>query len=226
MPFLAAPPPIADPVVTDRNRSHWTEEGWLLLLAVARPLRLADALRQRRLTPEQGRRLLMGVVNSVEPTLAAITEALVRGAVRLASWWRSFRDALVPGHFAGAMAVLNDAGEPTPADLQAIADESNRQGAFLWRFRGQIQAAEHVLGPESVNRATLYSHAIWATAQAVQRGGKVRDGYQSEMNHTGIADHCDQCLEQSNLGWVPIGSLIPIGQRTCGPRCKCWITYK
>lgn len=226
MPFLAAPPPLAEPVVTDRNRSHWQEEGWLLLLAVARPLRLADALRQRRLTPEQGRRLLLGVVNSVEPTLAAITEALVRGAVRLASWWRSFRDALVPGHFAGAMAVLNDAGEPTPADLQAIADESNRQGAFLLRFRGQIQTAQHVLGPESVARSALYAHAIWGAAMKVMQMAKIRDGHTMGRSILGISDHCSGCLSEASKGWVRIEDIVPIGERTCMSRCHCYIEYR
>lgn len=226
MPFLAAPPPIAEPVVTEKNRDHWLSEGWFLLLAVARPLRLADALRQRRLTPEQGRRLLMGVVRSVEPTLAAITEALVRGAVRLASWWRSFRDALVPGHFAGAMAVLNDAGEPTPADLQAIADESNRQGAFLARFRGQVQTAQQILDESAVSRSQMYAHAVWAAAMKVRQAAMLRDGHTIGRSVLGVSDHCGGCLSEASKGWTRIENIIPVGERTCLSRCHCYIEYR
>src|SRR4051794_25364928 len=123
MPFAIVIPPPAI-VVTDANQAHWRDEGWALLLALAKPLRLVDALRQKRLTPEQGRRLLMGVVNGVTPTLQAITQSLVAGAMKLGGWWRSMRDALIPAHFAGSIALINDP-TPPPADREIITQQAN-----------------------------------------------------------------------------------------------------
>jgi hypothetical protein len=88
--FLPAPVQAeADPAVTDRNVAHFQDEGRSLLLSVARPLRLADALRQRRLAPEHGRRLLHGVVAAVRPVVLSVTDALIAGSFRLAGWFRS-----------------------------------------------------------------------------------------------------------------------------------------
>jgi hypothetical protein len=94
----------ADPAVTDRNVVHFQDEGRALLLSVARPLRLADALRQRRLAPEQGRRLLHGVVAAVRPVVLSVTDALIAGSLRLAGWFRAMRDGVpraVPGRDRG-----------------------------------------------------------------------------------------------------------------------------
>lgn len=225
--MLLAPPPIdlGPPAVTDRNQGHWLDEGWALLLSVARPLRLADALRQRRLVPEQGRRLLHAVVGRVRPILVTVTEALIAGKVRLDGWWASFRDALIPGHFAGAMALL-DSPEPAPADLQAIRDEANRQAGFLARFREQIRTGRQILDGTARARSDLYGEAVWSVGMNVERGKKIRDQYKFERSHLGVADHCTGCLEETSRGWVQIGSLMPIGQRICGPRCHCFITYK
>lgn len=231
MPFadilaLAPDPRVApDPVVTDRNRDHWSDEGWALLQATARRLGLTDAVKERRLTPEQGRRLLMAIVGTVEPLLVSITESLIAGAIKLWSWWKSFRTALVPGHFAGAMALLN---EPVlaPADLLATEEESNRQAGFLLRWRDQIATGDHILGGASRSRASLYAHAVWSTAVGVFAGKMKREGFGEESNQLGVSDHCLGCLGETSRGWVRVGELVPVGLRQCGPRCHCYIIYR
>jgi hypothetical protein len=215
----------ADPAVTDRNVGHFQDEGWSLLLSVARPLRLADALRQRRLVPEQSRRLLHGVVAAVRPVVLSVTDALIAGSLRLAGWFRSMRDALVPGYFAGALAVLDDP-DPPPADVATIVAEANRQVGYLGRFRGEIATATHLLGQATLARAAMYGDAPWAVAMNVQRAEKMRDGLRSEKNQLGLSDHCPDCIAQTLLKWVPIGTLIEPGSRQCLTRCRCWLEYQ
>jgi hypothetical protein len=233
MPILSPfnfPPPVplqaeADPAVTERNVAHFQDEGRSLLLSVARPLRLADAFRQRRLAPEQGRRLLHGIVAAVRPVVLSVTDALIAGSLRLAGWFRSMRDALVPGYFAGALAVLDDP-DPPPADVAAIVAEANRQVGYLGRFRDEIATAVHILGPGTLARGVMYAEALWSTSLKVQRAEKIRDGLASEMNRLGSADHCPDCIAQTLRKWVPIGTLIEPGSRQCLTRCRCWLEYR
>jgi hypothetical protein len=210
----------ADPAVTDRNVVHFQDEGRALLLSVARPLRLADALRQRRLAPEQGRRLLHGVVAAVRPVVLSVTDALIAGSLRLAGWFRAMRDALVPGYFAGALAVLDDP-DPPPADVAAIVAEANRQVGYLGRFRGEIAAAAHLLGQGTLARADLYASSVWAVGMNVQRAEKTRDGLRQERNILGPSDSCRGCIEETLRGWVNVGELVPVGSRLCLSRCRC-----
>jgi hypothetical protein len=135
------------------------------------------------------------------------------------------RDALVPGYFAGALAVLDDP-DPPPADVAAIVAEANRQVGYLGRFRGEIATAAHLLGPATLARAEMYAGAAWAVGMNVQRAEKTRDGMRFERNILGPSDHCDQCLSQTLARFVPIGSLLAVGERTCLTRCRCWLSYE
>jgi hypothetical protein len=227
-PLFPSPVPLqaeAEPAVTERNRTHFQDEGRALLLSIARPLRLADAFRERRLIPEQSRRLLHGVVAAVRPLVLSVTDALIAGSLRLAGWFRSMRDALVPGYFAGALAVLDDP-DPPPADVAAIVAEANRQVGYLGRFRGEIATAAHLLGQGTLARADMYAGAVWSTSLNVQRAEKVRDGVRFERNILGPADHCYECLSQTRMGLVPIGSLLAVGERICLTNCRCWLSYE
>lgn len=221
MPILLAPEP---PAVNDHSLAHWLSEGKALLLRVAGGMRLRDAFKARRLLDEQARRLLHGVVGAVEPVVVAMTEALEAAKLKLGGWWQAMKAAVIPGHFAVALAVLNDPN-PSPADLAAIAQQANRQVGFLAQFRQQLATGRQLLSGAPA-RSALYAHGIWASAMAVRAVQMMRNGYRFEKNIIGIADHCFQCVDETSRGWVSIGSLIPVGSRTCLARCKCHLIYK
>jgi hypothetical protein len=211
--------------VTDRNLGHWLDEGRSLLRSVARPHRLADATKERRLTPQQSRRLLHAIVAAIRAPVAATTDALIAGALRLAGWFRSLRGLILPGHFAGGMAVLNTP-EPAPADVAAIVTAANRQAAFLARFRDQLRTGQQILDGTARSRAEMYGHAAWSVAQDVLRQRMTRDGFTSERRVLGALDSCSDCLDQATLKWQPIGTLADIGDSVCRTNCKCHFEYR
>lgn len=47
-----------------------------------------------------------------------------------------------------------------------------------------------------------------------------------ERNILGIAEHCASCIRETKRGWVPIGTLIPVGLRDCWFGCKCTVGYR
>jgi hypothetical protein len=194
------------------------------LLDAAGPLRLRDAVRERRLSPEQGRRIVRRLIADAAALVRSATDALVAGVLRLGPWFGAMRDALLPRHFAASFAVLNHP-EPPPADLDAIAAESQRQVGYLERFRGELVTAQQLLSGATA-RATLYAFGLWSVGQAVGRERAGRDGYSEEISILGAADHCDQCIEQSLQLWQPIGSLLLPGHRTCRSRCACWLEWR
>lgn len=217
--MIVTPDLWTQPVLT-----RMAEDGRNVLFEAAKPLRLKDAARERRLEPEQGRRIVRRLIADAGDLVRAATDALVAGSLRLGPWFGSLRDALVPRHFAASFAVLNHP-EPPPADLEAIADESRQQLGYLERFRGQIATAQQLLSGAAA-RASLYAAALWSVAQAVGRSRATRDGYRFERNILGIADSCGDCLGETGQGWVPIGTLIPIGGRLCHVNCKCHLIFK
>jgi hypothetical protein len=191
------------------------------LLDAAGPLRLRDAVKERRLSPEQGRRIVRRLIADAAALVRSATDALVAGVLRLGPWFGAMRDALLPRHFAASFAVLNHP-EPPPADLDAIAAESQRQVGYLERFRGQLATAEQLLSGAAA-RGELYASGLWAVSQKVAGAKAKRDGFQFERNILGPSDHCSGCLAETHRGWAPIGDLVPPGERPCLSRCRCWI---
>jgi hypothetical protein len=200
------------------------DDGRGALLDAAGPLRLRDAVKERRLSPEQGRRIVRRLIGDAGALVRSATDALVAGVLRLGPWFGAMRDALLPRHFAASFAVLNHP-EPPPADLDAIAAESRRQVGFLERFRGQLATAQQLLSGAAA-RSELYAAGIWAVSQAVGREKATRDGYQQEISRLGVSDHCSGCLHEAGLGWQPIGTLTPPGERTCLARCQCFYEWR
>jgi hypothetical protein len=200
------------------------DDGRAALLDAAAPLRLRDAVKEHRLSPEQGRRVVRRLIGDAGALVRSATDALVAGVLRLGPWFGAMRDALLPRHFAASFAVLNSP-EPPPADLDAIAAESRRQVGYLERFRGQLATAQQLLSGAAA-RSELYAHALWSLAQKVAGAKAKRDGFREELSVLSVADHCGSCVHESGLGWSPIGSLIPIGERTCLTRCACFMSFR
>lgn len=50
-------------------------------------------------------------------------------------------------------------------------------------------------------------------------------GYRYERNMLHATEHCAVCVEQTGRGWVPIGTLVPIGSRTCRSNDRCTLSY-
>ena len=51
-------------------------------------------------------------------------------------------------------------------------------------------------------------------------------GMTEERRVTSDAENCDACLEAADRGWVPIGTLPPIGSLTCLANCLCHFEYR
>jgi hypothetical protein len=213
----------ADPW-TDARVARLADAGRGVLLEAAVPLRLRDAVKERRLLPEQGRRIVRRLIGDARSLVRAATDALAAGGLRLGTWFGAMRDALVPGHFAAGFAVLNNP-DPPPADVAAIVAESRRQVGYLERFRGQLATAQQLLSGAAA-RAELYTFALWSVGQGVGRDRAMRDGYHEEISILGAADHCQQCIDEALMDWQPIGSLTPVGFRVCRSRCACFMTYR
>jgi len=59
-----------------------------------------------------------------------------------------------------------------------------------------------------------------------------RGGYDEGRRILSPAEHCEEsvthpgCIEEAGRGWVPIGSIIPLGQCTCRDNCKCYLQFR
>jgi hypothetical protein len=75
-------------------------------------------------------------------------------------------------------------------------------------------------------RTEMYVAGMHRTFEATRRGDAAAV-FTEEKNVLGATDqHCAVCKGETRRGYVPVGSLIPIGQRTCMSRCLCRYVFR
>jgi hypothetical protein len=83
-----------------------------------------------------------------------------------------------------------------------------------------------VAAGELARRLMMYAMSGHAAVQSAL-GDRARErGLTSERNILAIADNCTGCVVETGRGWVPIGSLVPIGERDCLSNCLCTYEYR
>ncbi len=176
-----------------------------------------------------------------ENTIRSIPDSILSALRRWFARTAQFDRELI---FSGAKALLGrDPDNEEVKELEAFAD---KQLAFMANFRNELEAnpppiidtgpriqlirpGKPPMSPAQVGaRMELYANATHQAAQKVQRGSKARNGStrweRLIMGHP-KTEHCSECPPDAALGWVPFGTLKPIGDRECEQLCLCHFEY-
>jgi hypothetical protein len=215
----------------------------LVVLATVRPSRTGPPVRWRydagagRYLPPSGvpvhpvwsRRELDRALVSAGEGIARTAAAPVRRDVVRLDWLRDMEAHILERHAAAAALARGGLARLTAEDREWLRARVLAQYDFLDGFEAAIRAGEAAGEPMTeaaiVQRAAMYNDAARATYEAM-RGRTERDlGRTRERNLLGVADHCAECEQQTARGWVEIGALVPVGERSCLTRCKCVIRY-
>ncbi len=113
----------------------------------------------------------------------------------------------------------------TPSDFGSVGQVVKKQYAYLSRFVAEISLGYPFDGRFTV-RVGMYAQAARHTFYAALTDEMESAGMTEEQNVLTPAEHCAGCLEETELGWVPIGTLVPVGERICITNCKCYIEYR
>ena len=148
---------------------------------------------------------------------------LAEGAITLQMFEAGMIELINQAHTgAGVLAVGGLADYDI--DIRQVVEENKRtEYEYLAGFIVAIVAGQ-VLAGKIPQRAGQYSGAARATYYDIGTQEAVTTGFDLEENILNPADHCEgggSCIEQTNRGVVPIGTLIPIGGRVCLSNCQC-----
>lgn len=166
--------------------------------------------------------------------------ALSRHVNRFATRVKAFiRESII----AGVLGLLG----PRPLTGEEL-DHAERlaqfQAQYFDRFRDEVIMAPPALRPEKsteiiaiappmtvnqfIARAESYGASVWPSVQEVARQSYYRnDVFDQEHRVLGIAEHCEDCVTYSAMGWMPVGSLPAIGdQSACRQNCYCYFEYR
>lgn len=157
--------------------------------------------------------------------LSDVLDRFARGRIDEAEMRREGRDVLRRGALAAAVVGAGGVGNLTENALTAVQRMLSRQFNLLDGFINDMAPRE--ITNRDAARMKQYAGFLHAVSEQVKRQVAIdslgeREG--REKRNLGAAEHCDDCIELASLGWVPIGTLPPIGSETaCGDNCHCTI---
>lgn len=180
-----------------------------------------------RLVAEAKVRLAVdAVADAASDRLADLTVRMIRGDLLLADWQAQSMAVIKTSHVAAGVAAQGGTAQMTPSAYGFLGSEIKAQYAYLRAFANDIGSGLLPLDGRLIARADMYGQHARATFEAVRARDAATYGYDEERSLLHSGDPCGQCPDQAALGWVPLGTLIPIGQRTCLSRCRCTISRR
>jgi len=167
------------------------------------------------------------VIASTADTLRSLTGELQAGKITLADWQVSMAAQLKLLHLGAAMIGAGGRDQMTQSDWGWTGSQLKQQYAYLRSFANEIATGATPMDGRLVTRAALYAEAARGTQREMMRRVAIDNGREEERNQMGGSEHhCSECPSLSAMGWVPIGTLPPIGSRQCMGRCKCSLQYR
>jgi len=161
------------------------------------------------------------VMPSIVEDMKACAQQLIDGKITLDEFQRQVAAMIERNFWEAAFALFGPSLWLFPAVLLLIRRLVDQQLAWLRGLVLDIRFGRQRLDGTLLRRIRLYGNAAWSALLEFSRRLAMIQGFTREMNVLGVAEHCQGCIDETAKGWVPIGSLVPIGQRTCLSNCRC-----
>ena len=151
-----------------------------------------------------------------------ISEKFVAGEIDLPAWHTQIQGEIKLAHTAMSEIAAGGRAQFTPAQAGRLGQRLKEQYKYLSEFSNAVDRGDVLLGDGLIARSELYAEAERGTYEGIRRAEHVEFGFQMERSILGGGDNsCEECIEQDGLNWQPIGEMVAIGDRTCGPNCNC-----
>jgi hypothetical protein len=164
-------------------------------------------------------------IESATQRMAPLSESLRDGNISLADWIIEMRRDIKQVQLYSAAAAKGGWAQMSQADYGRVGQLVREQYRFLEGFGNDI-AAGLPLDGRFLRRVALYAGAGRRTFHKVEQFEMEARAMDEERSVLNPADHCDECVAEAAKGWQPLGSIVPIGERTCKGGCKCDMEFR
>lgn len=166
------------------------------------------------------------VIDVEAAKLKSLAAKLTKGEINFAEWQLQSMATIKALHVGMALAANGGLNNTSPSDLGYIGNLVKEQYKYFRNMVKDIRQGKQSLDGSLIARVGLYAQASRGTYEDMVERAAKSEGATESKSELGAADHCAECVSESQRGWVPIGDLIPIGDRTCKQNCHCMIVYR
>lgn len=172
------------------------------------------------------RAVVDAVADQASARLAAAAQAMLDGTKSLGAFQAEAMQIIKTSHVATATLAHGGAEQMTFSHYGSAGRAIRDQYEYLRSMADDVASGRQPLNGTLPARAAQYGQHARVLFETERGRGQAERGYRFERNVLGAArDHCSLCPELSARGWVPIGSLPPIGSRPCRSQDRCSIAY-
>lgn len=187
--------------------------------------RFRDLRTGRYISERQVRDFVDNIADAASQQLGTLSAQYRAGQITMTVWQAESRAVIKSSQIASALAAYGGRGQMTPARWGLVGQQIRTQYAYLTRFADDVLSGRQRMNGRMDARARQYGQASRSLYENIRRRESAAAGQQFERNIRHAVESCGQCVNQSSLGWVPIGTLVPIGQRSCRSSCRCTLAY-
>jgi hypothetical protein len=166
------------------------------------------------------------VIDVESVKLKAVAVKFNKGEINFAEWQLQSMAQIKALHVSMALAANGGLNNTSASDLGYIGNLVKEQYKFFRNMVKDIRQGKQSLDGSLVARVGLYAQASRCTYENMVERISKSTGATESKSELGVADHCAECVSEAARGWVEIGDLIPIGDRTCKQNCHCLIIYR
>lgn len=175
---------------------------------------------------EAVRDALESAIRSESLVMTASLKELSLRRLSLDGWYAAMRQSVKMIHLWAAAAAKGGWAQLTPTDYGYIGATTRFHYERLATFARQLSLGLPIT-PREVIRVGMYAEAARATFYYIELQTTTVAGYTEERNVLDEqAEHCGDCVELTARGWVPIGTLPPLGTLACLVRDRCYREYR
>lgn len=165
---------------------------------------------------------ITGTVEQIE----VISTQLLSGEISLAQWQTEMMLHVKNANLAGASLERGGWYNMSQADFGKMGQKIRGEYEYLRTFANQIEAGTQPLDGRLVQRARLYGEQSRVSYYEFASDSAKKDGFAEEKSILTPSESCGECIQEASRGWVPLGDLIPIGERECLSNCNCYMQYR
>lgn len=155
-----------------------------------------------------------------------VSRLLIARKISLADWQLRMAALSKQTNLAGGALEAGGWFQMGPDDFGFVGSKLRREYKYLQRFAEQIASGAQPLNGQVARRARLFGEQGRVTYYDMAKRRLADLGFTEERSILNPADHCEECVSEAARGYVPIGSLKPIGQRICRSNCKCNMEFR
>ena len=209
-------------VGNEEKKKKWWMLGIFFFFTASRYVSMQNVM----MPAERVRYVLDRTLINARADMQLLCDGLRHGGLALDDWQIKMTDIIRVVHTASAVLAYGGFGRMSPDAWAGVQNGISEQLDYLTNFANQIGSGQQRLDGTLCRRMRLYLEAGRRTYHIVETGIMEGNGYDQYRNVLGMAEHCSECVEETDKGWVAIGELSEIGTRLCMTNCQCHYEYR